>query len=56
MGVCFWNVQVREDNWRENAVHAQRAFVEVATAISEFEPVTVCAPSSQVGCAVLCFV
>ncbi|KAG0626365.1 hypothetical protein M758_2G120800 [Ceratodon purpureus] len=38
---------VREDNWRENAVHAQRAFVEVATAISEFEPVTVCAPSSQ---------
>lgn len=37
----------REDNWREKAVHAQRAFVEVATAISEFEPVTVCATGSQ---------
>lgn len=39
---------MREDNWREKAVHAQRAFVEVATAISEFEPVTVCATGSQV--------
>lgn len=39
---------MREDNWRENAVHAQRAFVEVASAISEFEPVTVCATTSQV--------
>lgn len=38
---------VREDNWREKAVHAQRAFVEVATAISEFEPVTVCAIADQ---------
>lgn len=38
---------VREDNWREKAVHAQRAFVEVATAISEFEPVTVCVTGSQ---------
>ena len=39
---------MREDNWRDKAVHAQRAFVEVATAISEFEPVTVCATASQV--------
>lgn len=39
---------MRDDNWREKAVHAQRAFVEVATAISEFEPVTVCATGSQV--------
>jgi hypothetical protein len=44
---------VREDNWREKAVHAQRAFVEVATAISEFEPVTVCVTGSQVGFTIL---
>ena len=43
----------RPDNWREGAVHAQRAFVAVATAISQFEPVTVCANEGQVGgCAV----
>lgn len=40
--------QEREDNWREKARPAQRAFVEVATAISQFEPVTVCASSDQV--------
>jgi hypothetical protein len=39
--------QEREDNWREKARPAQRAFVEVATAISQFEPVTVCASSDQ---------
>ena len=39
----------RPDNWREGAVHAQRAFVAVATAISQFEPVTVCANPGQVG-------
>jgi agmatine/peptidylarginine deiminase len=37
----------REDNWREKARPAQRAFVEVAAAISQFEPVTVCASSDQ---------
>jgi agmatine deiminase len=31
----------RPDNWREQARPAQRAFVNVAKAISEFEPVTV---------------
>lgn len=35
-------------NWRDNAKHVQPAFVEVATAISRFEPVTVCANASQV--------
>jgi hypothetical protein len=39
--------QEREDNWREKARPAQRAFVEVAAAISQFEPVTVCASSDQ---------
>ncbi len=31
----------RPDNWRNAAVPAQRAFVEVARAISRFEPVTI---------------
>lgn len=39
----------RPDNWRDNAVHVQREFVAVATAISQFEPVTVCANEEQVG-------
>ena len=39
----------RPDNWRDGAVHAQRAFVAVATSISQFEPVTVCANAGQVG-------
>ncbi|KDP20047.1 hypothetical protein JCGZ_05816 [Jatropha curcas] len=37
----------RPDNWRDNAVHAQHVFAKVATAISKFEPVTVCASASQ---------
>lgn len=37
----------RPDNWREHARHAQEAFVEVATAVSRFEPVTVCASPAQ---------
>ena len=40
--------QERHDNWREKAAPAQHAFVEVAQAISHFEPVTVCATSDQV--------
>jgi len=41
--------QERADNWRDNAVHAQRVFARVAAAISRFERVTVCASYSQVG-------
>ncbi|KAL2620209.1 hypothetical protein R1flu_000414 [Riccia fluitans] len=37
----------RVDIWREKAGPAQQAFVEVATAISRFEPVTVCASQQQ---------
>ncbi|XP_078439593.1 porphyromonas-type peptidyl-arginine deiminase family protein [Wolffia australiana] len=37
----------RPDNWRNNAVPGQRAFVEVVTAISRFEPVTLCVSSLQ---------
>lgn len=37
----------RVDNWRHNAVHAQRVFTNVASAISKFEPVTVCASAAQ---------
>ncbi|XP_062116796.1 agmatine deiminase isoform X2 [Humulus lupulus] len=37
----------RSDNWRNNAVPAQCVFVKVASAISKFEPVTVCASASQ---------
>ncbi|CAN6878958.1 unnamed protein product [Brassica oleracea] len=36
----------RQDNWRHNALPAQRVFVDVAKAISVFEPV-VCASSAQ---------
>ncbi|KAJ7515758.1 hypothetical protein O6H91_22G026600 [Diphasiastrum complanatum] len=44
---CWMGWPERCDNWRENAVPAQQAFVEVAVAISQFEPVTVCATASQ---------
>ncbi|KAL5725608.1 agmatine deiminase [Ranunculus cassubicifolius] len=37
----------RPDNWRNNAVPGQQAFVNVAIAISKFEPVTVCASPAQ---------
>jgi len=37
----------RRDNWRLGAKPAQRAWVQVATAISEFEPVTVGANHDQ---------
>ena len=39
----------RPDNWRDDAKPAQAAFVQVATAISRFTPVTICADASQVG-------
>ena len=37
----------RTDNWRMGAKPAQKAFAEVAKAICEFEPVTVCASAAQ---------
>jgi agmatine deiminase len=37
---CWMLWPERPDNWRELAQPAQRAFVAVATAIAEFEPVT----------------
>ncbi|XP_057805008.1 LOW QUALITY PROTEIN: agmatine deiminase [Salvia miltiorrhiza] len=44
---CWIGWPERPDNWRDNAVHAQRVFTRVAAAISRFEPVTVCASSAQ---------
>lgn len=37
----------RSDNWRYGAKYAQKAFVDVATAISRFEKVTMCVNNSQ---------
>ncbi|MBC1780648.1 agmatine deiminase family protein, partial [Listeria booriae] len=37
---CYIIWPERPDNWRLGAKPAQKAFVDVATAISEFEPVT----------------
>ncbi|KAL9239436.1 hypothetical protein vseg_013759 [Gypsophila vaccaria] len=37
----------RPDNWRDGAVPAQRVFARVATAIANFEPVTVCVSPAQ---------
>ena len=37
----------RPDNWRLGGKPAQRVFAEVATAISEFEPITVCVNADQ---------
>jgi agmatine deiminase len=37
----------RPDNWRRNAQPAQQAFAAVATAISQFEPVTIGASARQ---------
>ncbi|XP_047314255.1 agmatine deiminase-like [Impatiens glandulifera] len=45
--MCWIGWPERLDNWRDNAIHGQRAFVEVASAISKFEPVTVCASAAQ---------
>lgn len=44
---CYIIWPERPDNWRLGAKPAQKAFVDVATAISHFEPVTVVASSSQ---------
>ncbi|HAE15215.1 MAG TPA: agmatine deiminase [Erysipelotrichaceae bacterium] len=37
----------RPDNWRDGAKPAQRVFTNVATAIAQFEPVTVCVSPAQ---------
>lgn len=37
----------RSDNWRLNAEPAQRAYADVAKAIAQFEPVTVCVPAAH---------
>ena len=37
----------RPDNWRSGAKPAQKTFLNVAAAISEFEPVTVCVSKEQ---------
>ncbi|WP_432405101.1 agmatine deiminase [Wukongibacter sp. M2B1] len=44
---CWMIWPERTDNWRLGAHYAQKAFVEVASAISEFEPVTMCVSSKQ---------
>ncbi|KAL5544842.1 hypothetical protein UlMin_008626 [Ulmus minor] len=44
---CWIGWPERPDNWRNNAAPAQRIFARVASAISKFEPVTVCASASQ---------
>eukprot|EP00039_Didymoeca_costata_P008009 m.107064 g.107064 ORF g.107064 m.107064 type:complete len:375 (-) comp13909_c0_seq5:1970-3094(-) len=42
MGFPFW-----EENWHSKAGPAQKCFAEVANAIVQFEPMTVCAPTEQ---------
>lgn len=44
---CWMGWPERPDNWRDNALHGQRVFAKVASAISKFEPVTVCASAAQ---------
>ncbi|KAK3007724.1 hypothetical protein RJ639_013874, partial [Escallonia herrerae] len=44
---CWIGWPERPDNWRNDAVDAQRVFTRVASAISKFEPVTVCASAAQ---------
>src|SRR4051794_15036683 len=44
---CWMAWPQRSDVWRRNAHPAQLAFVEVSTAISQFEPVTMCASREQ---------
>ncbi|XP_031491466.1 agmatine deiminase [Nymphaea colorata] len=44
---CWMGWPERPDNWRDDAQHAQRVFARVASEISKFEPVTVCASSQE---------
>ena len=53
---CWMGWPRRPDNWREYAGPAQTAFAAVATAIMEFEPVTLAVPDPRmVRAALLCF-
>lgn len=44
---CWMIWPERTDNWRMGAKPAEKAFVDVAKAISRFEPVTMCVSSRQ---------
>lgn len=44
---CWMIWPERTDNWRAGAKPAQKAFSEVAKAISQFEPVTMCASKKE---------
>lgn len=44
---CWMLWPERTDNWRNGAKPAQLAFAEVAAAIAEFEPVTMCVSAAQ---------
>lgn len=45
---CCWIIwPERTDNWRLGAKPAEKAFIEVAEAISKFEPVTMCVSGKQ---------
>ncbi|XP_062158148.1 agmatine deiminase [Alnus glutinosa] len=44
---CWMGWPERPDNWRDNAVPAQCVYAKIASAISKFEPVTVCASAAQ---------
>jgi agmatine deiminase len=44
---CWMIWPERPDNWRMGAKPAERAFIDVATAISRFEPVTMCVSGRQ---------
>ena len=37
----------RQDNWRNGAKPVQKAYTDVAVAISRFEPVTMCVSKEQ---------
>ena len=44
---CWMIWPERTDNWRLGAKPAQKAFAQVATAISRFEPVTMLVSAAQ---------
>ncbi|KAJ8491102.1 hypothetical protein OPV22_012823 [Ensete ventricosum] len=44
---CWMGWPERLDNWRKGAFPSQSTFVKVATAISTFEPLTMCVSSGQ---------
>ena len=39
----------RQDNWRNGAKPVQKAYTDVAVAISRFEPVTMCVSKEQLS-------